>query len=338
MLYKTLYLNVLASEMADFQTDLLIAGFSAILGQKEVVITDDTQGAGVRVTSIHDVFDMTYIPIPPPALETVNPGELFEIHVKTLTGSVITLQVAQWCTIAEVKTMLEVKAGIPARVQRFVFCGKQLMDETTLEGAIVTPGSTIFLIPRLTGGGTAEIRLPKSELAPNFDYDFTNVLDDGTRYMRGKFEYRRPYGWYRYALKVLGNPNYGGDSWLGPGGIRTQSSAEEWPVSYHGTYMDSAKKIAEEGYKAGSRALFGSGVYTSPSLSMVKECYAQTFKCKGSKWKIALQNRVNPDSDHLKIVPAEETGVGADYWVSTKHDPKNGVFDVRPYGVVICKI
>ena len=337
LFYKTLYLRVLAPEMADFRTDLLAAGFSAILGQKEVVITDDTRGAGVRVTSIHDVFDMTYVPIPPPALETVQ-GELFKIHVKTLTGSEITLQVAESFTIADVKAMLEVKAGTPARQQRLIFCGKQLMDETTLKNAIVTPGSTIFQVLRLTGGGTAEIRLPKSELAPNFDYDFTNVLDDGTRYMRGKFEYRRPYGWYRYALKVLGNPNYGGDSWLGPGGIRTQSSAEEWPVSYHGTYMDSTKMIVKDGYKAGPRALFGKGVYTSSSLSMVKEYYAQTFECKGSKWKIALQNRVNPNSDHLKIIPAEKTGMGADYWVSTKHDPMNGVFDVRPYGVVICKV
>ena len=71
---------------------------------------------------------------------------------------------------------------------------------------------------------------------------------------------------------------------------------------------------------------------------MVKEYYAQTFECKGSKWKIALQNRANLDSDHFKIIPAEMTGMGADCWVSTKHNPMYGVFDVRPCGVVICKV
>ena len=322
--------------MAEFDTDLLAAGFSAILGV-EVVITDDVQGAGAGVLqaiSIHDVFHMTYVPIP---LENVNPGELFEIYVKTLTGSRITLQVAESFTIADVKAAVEVQEDIPARNQKLVFSGKTLNEEESLKSAGIPPGGTIFLIILLRGGA-AEIRLPKSELAPDFDYDFTKETDDGARYMRGKFEYKRPYGWYRYALKVLGNPNYGGDSWLGPGGIRTQSSAEEWPVSYHGTYMDSAKKIVKEGYKAGPRAVFGKGVYSSPSLSMVKTCYAQTFDSKGSSWKIALQNRVNPESDHLDIIPAEKTGMGADYWVSTKHDPKNGVFDVRPYGVVICKL
>ena len=36
---------------------------------------------------------------------------------------------------------------------------------------------------------------------------------------------------------------------------------------------------------------------------------------------VLLQNRVDPNSDHLKIIPAEKTGMGADYWISTKHDP-----------------
>jgi len=187
-------------------------------------------------------------------------------------------------------------------------------------------------------GGGPEYVIPKSELAPNFDYDFSGETDDGNRYMRNKFEYHRPYGWYRYALQVLGHSKYGGDSWLGPGGIRVDSSGDEWPVSYHGTNMESAKLVAEGGYKAGPGQRFGKGVYSSPSLSMVSRMYAQQFTSKGSTWKIALQNRVNPASDHLKIVPAKETGVGADYWVSTKHDPQKGIFDVRPYGVVICKV
>ena len=102
--------------------------------------------------------------------------------------------------------------------------------------------------------------------------------------------------------------------------------------------MQCAQKIVEEGYIPGPRHQFGNGVYTSPSLSTVKKKYCKTFELNGSKWKIALQNRINPNSDHLKIIPAKETGVGAEYWVSTKHDPENGVFDVRPYGLVVCKI
>lgn len=39
--------------------------------------------------------------------------------------------------------------------------------------------------------------------APRFDFDFTNVKDDGQTYMRVKLEYKRPYGWKRFAVKVV---------------------------------------------------------------------------------------------------------------------------------------
>ena len=322
--------------MAEFQTDLLAAGFSAILGQNKIVISDDSLGASrIGVTSFHDLSDMTCVPIPQSPADLHYLERPYKIHVNSLTRSKATVYVDKSFTIAMVKALLEAKGGIPAKQQRLIFAGKELNDGNTMER--IYPGSTIFQVPRSEDVAT-EIRLPKRELAPRFNYDLTDVLDDGTRYMRGQFEYKRPYGWYRYALEVLGHRNYGGDRWLGPNGVRTESSAEEWPVSYHGTNIDCTKMIVEEGYKAGPRALFGSGVYTSPDLSMIKEYYAQTFKFKGSNWKIALQNRVNPASGHLEIIPAVKTGVGAEYWVSTKHDPMNGVFDVRPYGVVICKV
>ena len=331
--------------MSEYDLELLAAGFSAILGV-EVVITDAVQpqgaaalhGGGVGTNSlpkisIHDVFHLTYVPIP---LESVNPGELFEIYVKTLTGSRIILQVTDSFTISDVKAAVEAKEDIPARKQRLVFSGKPLGDDETVHSAGIPHGGTVFLIVLLRGGAP-EIQLPKEELAPSYDFDFTGEKKDRNTYMRGKYEYFRPYGWYRYALKVLGHPKYEDDRWLGPGGIRTDSSAEEWPVSYHGTSMESAKHILKEGYKAGTGQVYGKGVYSSPSLTMVAKVYAQTFDCKGSTWKIALQNRINPASEHLKIVPASETCAGADYWVSPKHDPENGVYDVRPYGVVICK-
>ena len=48
-----------------------------------------------------------------------------------------------------------------------------------------------------------------------------------------------------------------------------------------------------------------------------------------------MQNRVNPNlSDgSLVIIPASETGVGSDYWVSPKQDTEHGIYDVMPYGV-----
>ena len=110
--------------MSEYDLELLAAGFSAILGV-EVVITGAVQpqaaaalyGGGVVTNSlpkisIHDVFHLTYVPIP---LESVNPGELFEIYVKTLTGSRIILQVTDSFTISDFKAAVEAKEDIPAR-------------------------------------------------------------------------------------------------------------------------------------------------------------------------------------------------------------------------------
>ncbi|CAH3185875.1 unnamed protein product [Porites evermanni] len=148
------------------------------------------------------------------------------------------------------------------------------------------------------------------------------------------FEYKRPYGWKRIAIKVVGR--YGNDDWLGANGLRTKESSGEWPVAYHGTNMSSAKLILKEGYKPGLRALFGKGIYTSPSLEMVEKLYAQEFTCKGKTYKIVLQNRVNPDQKNgrLEIIPASETGAGADYWLS----PVGHTSDVRPYGILIREV
>ena len=101
-------------------------------------------------------------------------------------------------------------------------------------------------------------------------------------------------------------------------------------MSYHGTDRDSAEKIVEEGYKIGPRALYGPGIYTSPSLEIVERLYAVEFTHDGKRCKIALQNRVNPN--HLKIISASQTGVGAEYWRSPNKD------DVRPYGFLVREV
>ena len=41
--------------------------------------------------------------------------------------------------------------------------------------------------------------LDPSFLDPQYNFDFTNLKDDGTGYQRGGREYKRPYGWNRVA-------------------------------------------------------------------------------------------------------------------------------------------
>ncbi len=86
-------------------------------------------------------------------------------------------------------------------------------------------------------------RLDQSLLDPGFDFDFTHVTDVGKSFTRGRnFNYKRPCGWKRIALKVTGR--YGSDAWLGPVGSRESGDCNEWPVSYHGTSVHNSTSIA----------------------------------------------------------------------------------------------
>ncbi|KAI3370975.1 hypothetical protein L3Q82_023629, partial [Scortum barcoo] len=81
---------------------------------------------------------------------------------------------------------------------------------------------------------------------PRFDYDFTRLNDTRT-YSRGGEKYERPYGWYRFGLKVL--HKYEDNTWLGPDNRSTASAPGEWPVSYHGTSKQGAEGIIRGSYK-----------------------------------------------------------------------------------------
>ncbi|XP_063068051.1 uncharacterized protein LOC134459635 [Engraulis encrasicolus] len=170
---------------------------------------------------------------------------------------------------------------------------------------------------------------------PRFDYDFTNIKDT-TTFMRGSEVYKRPCGWQRYALKVL-NKYPDGNAWLGSAGYRTWSDPNEWPVSYHGTGEDGARGIISTHYLAGSGARYGRGIYSTPDPTVAEnDGYAKTFVSKrdGQKYKICLQNRINPRRRQVHnggkywLIPVPP---GTDAW--QERDIVMG--NIRPYSLLL---
>ncbi|CAF2897090.1 unnamed protein product [Rotaria sp. Silwood2] len=145
---------------------------------------------------------------------------------------------------------------------------------------------------------------------------------NGETLTRGDYPYRRPYGWKRYAIKVVGK--YEDEAWLG-----SNNSPNEWPVSYHGTKHDAVNSIAQIRYDLTKQKRFahGRGIYSTPDPNVAKQ-FAKSFTTDGQQYLVILQNRVNPKS--LIKLSHEETGNG-EYWISPD------TADIRPYGVCIMK-
>ena len=254
------------------------------------------------------------------------PVEQFDIYIKTLTGKTITLEsVTSNDTIATLKDMVYDIEGIPPDQQRLIFACQQLQDDLTIADYNIQQESTIHVVLKLRGGGSPSFYINDSLLDPKFDYDFTKRVDDGKRYYRGGYQYNRPYGWKRYAIKVLGR--FENDMWLGEQGQRFESSKGEWPVSYHGTGQSATGSIAQDGYllSKGKRFKFGKGIYSTPSIEVASK-YAKMFQHEGKWYKIVFQNRVCPDN--LVIINEKTTGVG-EYWVQLRDKL------IRPYGICI---
>lgn len=358
--------------MSDDDLGLLAASYTALLGFKVVKPgqSNDSSLAGTlqRVSleslgggdgrrpkiSVHEMFHTVQhaiFPIVPrlpqqQSSQVVLEGahdysDVYDVNVKMINGETTTIQVGKNHSANDIKEILEEKLGIPFANKMLTVKGKPFYGHQTVAMFAPTPPHAKpqgYVNPMIycVGGEDCPYELDCSDLDPSFNYDFTNEKDDGQEYIRGGHVYKRPYGWKRFAVKVLNR--YDNNIWLGGDGIRTASTTGEWPVSYHGTNHDVINKIIEEGYKIGPKDKYGPGVYSSPSLAFCEKEYSVEFEYKGDMWKVALQNRVNPAKGHLYIIPPDENWGKVEFWRSPLQDPDEKIYDVRPYGVLFKKV
>ncbi|XP_071806633.1 uncharacterized protein [Asterias amurensis] len=304
-------------------------------GSYEPLSSEETQSPPPEIIKLtaRDLFGMTYGMIQPPDYST-NSESLLQVTVQVhmlKSNEQVTVDVMTNSTVKELREAAAKKLNLRPATLMLIYDNSQLEDHQEIKYQGIVSGCMIYGMKCTRGQKMGIFELDPASMAPKFDYDFTNEKDDGETYKRGNFKYQRPYGWNRYAIKVVGE--YEDDIWLGPNGIRTATTPGEWPVSYHGTATCNVRGIVEEGYKIGHRQLFGKGVYTSPSYKNVDEHYGQNFTHGGKRYRLILQNRVNEKG--LKVVDPSETGIpDFPYWVSQQQDPAKGIFEVRPYGIL----
>lgn len=205
-------------------------------------------------------------------------------------------------SVDKLKKYIYEKTGILCTKQNLIYCGQETDEGHLLSEYGIQDSHQISLVRWKAMNSDDLLALDKDSLDPAYDYDFTNVNDAGQRLTRGSLEYRRPCGWKRYAIYVLGK--YENEVWLG-----CSNSENEWPVSYHGTRHSVISSIAQTGYDLTKHKRFarGCGIYSTPYISDAK-CFAQSFEIGGQEYMIDLKNRVNPKN--LIKLTNKETGNG----------------------------
>ncbi|XP_068188458.1 uncharacterized protein [Antennarius striatus] len=186
---------------------------------------------------------------------------------------------------------------------------------------------------------------PEDFFHHEFDYDFTNVQDVGATFLRGDERYIRPCGWNRVALRVVQKYD-GGDGWLGEG-------KDAWPVSFcchnmdgdHGVILthggspnDEPSFLDAAAASVFTGAMRGRGLYSTPDIKMAEK-YCKTFKSKvdGKRYKVVLQNRINPE----KRLKCQQEEVWLVYVPEGCSDVQTRTIvqeSIRPYGLLLKQV
>ncbi|XP_071957918.1 uncharacterized protein [Antedon mediterranea] len=313
---------------------LLAAGISACLGV-EVRPPGETSSSSQQKIKLNDLFHFTK----PVVLNENNPQSIvhdvsnIDILFRSVGGSTGKAKISKKASLLEMRRLVASQMRLPVDSLELYHRSWRVDDDHSIDKQGISQGAVIHVHSVKNDKGTVHYEMDNDLLDPSFNFDFTETDDGDNKFIRGEHRYHRPCGWFRHALKVKGQ--YSDDIWLGGPGIRTNSTAGEWPVSYHGS------KITRDNIPiqscAGSVEGLQDGIITTPSLQTVAEKYAEEFEFEGNTYQIALQNRINPDPGHMLNISGNEA---ADYWLSPKEDishPTN-VYDVRPYGILIRKI
>ena len=234
-----------------------------------------------------------------------------QLYAKIPGGKLVLLDIPLTENTLSVKSQIELKESLPVSTQGLYFLNKELDDRKTLTEYSVQKGDILEVNLK---SSEKLIYLESDILDPSFDFDFTNLVDDGKVFRRGGRVYERPCGWKRIAFQVK-NIN-DDEKWLG-----SSNGSGEWPVAYHGCHVDFSRIIGYDSFDLTKlkRLLNGKVHFLTPKFDLAINL-ANEITSNGRSFKFLIKSRVNPE----KIIERKD-GL---YWIVA------GDKDIRPYGIL----
>ena len=217
-------------------------------------------------------------------LKVLNQGN--QLYAKIPGGKLVSLDLPLSEQVVSAKNQIQVKESIPTSSQTLFFTTKELEDRKTFSDYSLQKGDVL----EVNFAKGDKIVLTESEvLDPTFDFDFTDLSDDGKVFRRGGKVYERPCGWKRIAFQVRNK--YENEAWLG-----SANMSGEWPVAYHGCHVDYSRVIGYDGFELTKLKRFPNGKihFVTPKLELAVGL-ANEITVNGQSMKILMKSRVNPE-------------------------------------------
>eukprot|EP00761_Pharyngomonas_kirbyi_P006211 gb/GECH01006217.1/.p1 GENE.gb/GECH01006217.1/~~gb/GECH01006217.1/.p1 ORF type:complete len:336 (+),score=89.29 gb/GECH01006217.1/:1-1008(+) len=322
--------------------DLIGAGFTQMLGNHVHIVsnpkdnTNTQQMTQVQLTGLHSTFLVSH-PMP-------DDKAIGEVEIKTMLGQTIPIAHRPNATVLDIKKSIEKKKNLSVEKQKLILSSIQLENDRQLKEYKIKRGTRIHLAD-ISRNNLSEKKskeksnqdkiddqshyvLDESGLHPEFDYDLSKAKPDRKVFYRGGEKYERPIGWKRLAIRV--KDKYEDNAWLGIDGLRTESSENEWPVSYHAMKFDGIENVLKQANnidkKNETELLQGqsSAIVSSPDPQFVAK-NAVKFTLDGKNFEMMIQNRVNRKK--LIKVPSSESNMDGECWIVPSEN------DIRPYGI-----
>jgi hypothetical protein len=233
-----------------------------------------------------------------------------QLYAKLPGGKLTMLDVPVTESALAVKNIIQIKESIPISIQTLFYATKEL-DERTLMEQGVQKGDILEV--NLKPFETKLIYQESEILDPSFDFDFSNLVDDGKVFRRGGRIYERPCGWKRIAFQVKNK--YENETWLG-----STNMVGEWPCAYHAANTDFTKFIGYDGFDLTKlKRLQNQKVHFLTPKFDTALSLATEITINGQVIKFLIKSRVNPE----KIIERKD-GV---FWLVASDN-------IRPYGIL----